>query len=103
MMTFAWFTCTDSFPLNSADELKSLQSIINQQNAKIDLINSNFTQAVQYLSQERDNALRDRDLQLQEAIRLRKDNTLLKEQLNEYTRYHQVGFIHCHPRAKMHT
>uniref|UniRef100_A0A3P9KVW2 Plasmalemma vesicle associated protein n=1 Tax=Oryzias latipes TaxID=8090 RepID=A0A3P9KVW2_ORYLA len=72
--------------VNSNNELKSLQSIINQQNAKIDLINSNFTQAVQYLSQERDNALRDRDLQLQEAIRLRKDNTLLKEQLNEYTR-----------------
>lgn len=87
---FIWFTCTDSFPLKSADEVKGLQSVINQQKAKIDLIDSNFTQTVQYLSQERDNALRDRDLQLQEAIRLRKDNTLVKEQLHEYTRYHQA-------------
>ncbi|KAF6734403.1 Plasmalemma vesicle-associated protein [Oryzias melastigma] len=71
---------------NSNNEVKGLQSVINQQKAKIDLIDSNFTQTVQYLSQERDNALRDRDLQLQEAIRLRKDNTLVKEQLHEYTR-----------------
>lgn len=52
----------------------------------ISLIEANFTQTVLYLSQERDNALKDRDVHHQDAITLRRDNTVLKEQLATYTR-----------------
>ena len=74
------------FSLNSPGEIKTLQTLNAQQKAMISLINSNFTQMVQYLSQERDNALKDRDVHLGDAIKLRRDNSLLREQLTTYTR-----------------
>nr|XP_046247421.1 plasmalemma vesicle associated protein b [Scatophagus argus] len=67
-------------------EVKTLQSLNAQQRAMINLIETNFTQTVQYLSQERDTALKDRDTHHQDAITLRRENTLLKEQLTTYTR-----------------
>lgn len=75
------------FSLNSADELKTCQSLGTQQRAMIALIEANFTQTVQYLSQERDSALKDRDVHHQDAITLRKENIMAKEQLSSYTRY----------------
>lgn len=72
--------------LATSSELKTLQSLNAQQKAMISLIEANFTQTVQYLSQERDNALKDRDTHHQDAITLRRDNTMLKEQLTSYTR-----------------
>ncbi|KAM4547859.1 plasmalemma vesicle associated protein b [Odontesthes bonariensis] len=70
----------------SNNEIKTLQTLNAQQKAMISLITSNFTQMVQYLSQERDNALKDRDVHLGDAIKLRRDNSLLREQLTTYTR-----------------
>lgn len=67
--------------------MKTLQSLNAQQKAMINLIEANFTQMVQYLNQERDITLRDRDKHHQEAILLRRENTMLKEQLTTYTRY----------------
>lgn len=67
-----------------------LQSLNAQQKAMINLIQTNFTQTVQYLSQERDNALKDRDTHHQDAITLRRENTLLKEQGTTYTKYGTV-------------
>uniref|UniRef100_A0A8C6NYV9 Plasmalemma vesicle associated protein b n=1 Tax=Nothobranchius furzeri TaxID=105023 RepID=A0A8C6NYV9_NOTFU len=57
--------------LISVDELKVLESLNAQQKTMIDLLHSNFTQTVQYLSQERDSALRDRDTHLTETINLK--------------------------------
>lgn len=69
------------------DQIQTLQSLNAQQSAMITLIKANFTQTVQYLSQERDNALRDRDTHHQEAIALRRENSMLTEQLAGYSRY----------------
>uniref|UniRef100_A0A7N9AUQ3 Plasmalemma vesicle associated protein b n=1 Tax=Mastacembelus armatus TaxID=205130 RepID=A0A7N9AUQ3_9TELE len=69
----------------SPGELKTLQSLNAQQKAMINLIEANFTQTVQYLSQERDNALKDRDTHHQDAITQRRENTILKEELKTYT------------------
>ncbi|XP_060934699.1 plasmalemma vesicle associated protein b [Limanda limanda] len=73
-------------PVTSSSELKTMQSLNAQQKAMIQLIQANFTQMVQYLSQERDNALKDRDTQHQEAISLRRENTMVKDHLTTYTR-----------------
>lgn len=80
--------------VTTSSELKTLQSLNAQQRAMINLINSNFTQTVQYLSQERDNALRDRDILNQDAITLRRENSMLKEQLTSYTRKCKEDFAH---------
>ncbi|XP_029355725.1 plasmalemma vesicle associated protein b [Echeneis naucrates] len=71
--------------LTTSSEVKTLQSLNAQQKAMISLIEANFTQTVHYLSQERDNALKDRDTHHQDAISMRKENTVLKEQLVTYT------------------
>lgn len=80
--------------VTTSSEFKTLQSLNAQQRAMINLINSNFTQTVQYLSQERDNALRDRDTLHQDTITLRRENTMLKEQLTSYTRKCKEDFAH---------
>lgn len=72
--------------VTTGSEVKALQSLNAQQKAMINLIEANFTQTVQYLSQERDNALKNRDTHHQEAITLRRDTIILKEQLAAYTR-----------------
>lgn len=72
------------------DELKTVQSLNAQQKAMIELIQANFSHTVHYLSQERDNALKDRDIHHQDGIALRRENTMLKEQLDAYTRYCQA-------------
>lgn len=70
----------------SGNELKTLQSLNSQQKAMINLIEANFSQTVQYLMHERDSALKDRDTYHQDTITLRRDNTMLKEQLTTYSR-----------------
>ncbi|XP_029904967.1 plasmalemma vesicle associated protein b [Myripristis murdjan] len=72
--------------VTTGSEIKTLQSLNAQQRAMISLIEANFTQTVHYLSQERDNALKDRDAHHQDAITLRRDNSVLNEQLTTYTR-----------------
>ncbi|XP_056271426.1 plasmalemma vesicle associated protein b [Pseudoliparis swirei] len=67
-------------------EVKTLQTLIAQQKAMIQLLEANFTQTVQYLSQERDGALRERDAHHHDAIGLRKDNAMLRGRLAAYTR-----------------
>lgn len=67
-------------------EVKTLQSLNAQQKAMISLIEANFTQHMQYLNQEKDIIVRERDKYNQEAIVLRRENTLFQEQLAAYTR-----------------
>ncbi|MEQ2280783.1 hypothetical protein AMECASPLE_023518 [Ameca splendens] len=73
-------------PVTFNNEANILKSIISQKDTLIGLINSNFTQMVQYLTHERDNALRDQDVNRQEAITLGRENNFLKEQLTTYSR-----------------
>ena len=68
------------------DELNTLQRLSQQQRAMLRLLETNFTQTVTYLSQERDAALRDRDAHNQEAIATRQDSLRMQEQLTTYTR-----------------
>lgn len=72
--------------VTSSGEVKTLQSLNAQQKAMIDLIQANFTQTVQYLTLDRDNALKERDTHKHDTIILHKENTMLKEQLTAYTR-----------------
>ncbi|XP_028259808.1 plasmalemma vesicle associated protein b [Parambassis ranga] len=87
--------------LTSTSEIKTLQTLNDQQKAMINLINSNFTQMVRYLSQERDNALKDRDRHHEEGISLRRENAMLKEQLTAYTRKCKEDFAHSLDGIKM--
>lgn len=80
--------------VTTSSEMKTLQSLNAQQKAMINLIEANFTQTVQYLSQERDIALRDRDTHHQDTITLRRENAMLKEQLTTYTRKCKEDFAH---------
>ncbi|CAK6975336.1 plasmalemma vesicle associated protein b [Scomber scombrus] len=80
--------------VTSGGELKTLKSLNAQQSAMINLIEANFTQMVQYLNQERDNALKDRDTYHQDTITLRRDNAMLKEQLTTYSRKCKEDFAH---------
>ena len=75
--------------------MKTLQTLNAQQKAMINLIEANFTQTVQYLNQDRDNALKERDSHHQDAIAMRRENTLLKEQLTTYTRYCLLPRLLC--------
>ncbi|KAM7409691.1 hypothetical protein PAMA_001266 [Pampus argenteus] len=80
--------------VTTGSEMKTLQTLNAQQKAMINLIQANFTQIVKYLSQERDNALKDRDAYHQETITLRRDTTMLREQLTTYTRKCKEDFAH---------
>ncbi|KAM7012125.1 plasmalemma vesicle associated protein b [Tautogolabrus adspersus] len=80
--------------VTTSGEVKTLQSLNAQQKAMINLIESNFTQTVQYLSLERDKAQRERDTHHQDAIFLRRENIMLKEQLTTYTRKCKEDFAH---------
>lgn len=80
--------------VTASSEFKTLQSLNAQQKAMIDLIEANFTQTVQYLSLERDSAIKDRNTHHQDAITLRRDKDMLKEQLTTYTRKCKEDFVH---------
>ncbi|XP_070817245.1 plasmalemma vesicle associated protein b [Chaetodon trifascialis] len=87
--------------VTATNELKTLQSLNAQQKALINLIEANFTQTVQYLSHERDSALKNRDMHHQDAITQRRENTVLKEQLTTYTRKCKEDFAHSLDGIKM--
>ncbi|KAK2835295.1 hypothetical protein Q5P01_015779 [Channa striata] len=81
-------------PVANDYELRTCKNQIAQQSALIDVIQSNFTQAVQFLSQEKDMAIKYRDADHQDAIKLRRQNSMLEEQLRSYTRKCKEEFTH---------
>ncbi|XP_075887328.1 plasmalemma vesicle associated protein b [Nelusetta ayraudi] len=87
------------FTANS--EVKTLQSLNAQQKAMISLIEANFTQHMQYLNQERDIVIRERDKFNYEAIALRRENAMLTDQLAAYTRKCKEDFAHSLDGIKM--
>lgn len=72
--------------ITPSSELKTLQSLNAQREAMIKLVQANFTQMVQYIRIERDNAIKERDGHHLTTITLRRENTMLKEQLTTYTK-----------------
>ncbi|XP_061682024.1 plasmalemma vesicle associated protein b isoform X2 [Syngnathoides biaculeatus] len=80
--------------VTTSNELKNLQNLNARQRAMIELIETNFSQTVHYLSTERDGALKQRDVHHRDVIVLRKENDLLKEQLTTYTRKCKEDFAH---------
>lgn len=77
---------TNNFRLNSSDELKTLKTLNARLEAQMNLIVLNFTQTVRHLTQERDKALKDQAVDLEDAARLRSENNLLNEQITTFTR-----------------
>lgn len=76
----------DCFDCCTAGEVKTLQSLNAQQKAMISLIEANFTHHIQYMNQEKDIVIRERDKYNHETIVLRRETTVLQEQLAAYTR-----------------
>ncbi|KAM9383640.1 plasmalemma vesicle associated protein b [Pholidichthys leucotaenia] len=74
-------------------QLGTLKTLSAKQKAMIELISSNFTQTVQTLTRERDNALKDRSQFREEVIKLRSDTTIQKEQLITYTKKCKEDFV----------
>lgn len=64
----------------------ALQNQYAQQTAVLKLLEANFTQTVQYIRVERDNAIKERDALYLENNSLKRDNADLKAQLNTYTK-----------------
>lgn len=77
----------DIFCLNPPGELSNLKRLYDQQEAKLDVVNSNFTQTVQNLRDELETAVKDRTRLNGEVVELRRHNTFLREQHALYTRY----------------
>ncbi|XP_005733215.1 plasmalemma vesicle associated protein b [Maylandia zebra] len=70
---------------STSSELSNLKRLYDQQEAKLDVVNSNFTQTVQNLRDELDTAVKDRTRLNDEVVELRRDNTFLREQHALYT------------------
>ncbi|KAJ8374692.1 hypothetical protein SKAU_G00052720 [Synaphobranchus kaupii] len=71
--------------VNTANtELKSVLSRNKHLEAMVKLVETNFTQTVQHLSVELDSAVKAREGLHLEAIELRRDKSILKEQLEKY-------------------
>ncbi|XP_051529373.1 plasmalemma vesicle associated protein b [Myxocyprinus asiaticus] len=74
-------------PSNSqSSEVKSLQTLLEQQKALYGILQSNFSQTVQYLKADLDNTVKDKNDHHSMVIKLRKDNIDLKSQLDVYTK-----------------
>ncbi|XP_069009359.1 plasmalemma vesicle associated protein b [Embiotoca jacksoni] len=83
-----------SHVVTTSNEMKTLQTLNAEQRAKINFISSNFTQMVQYLTRERDTAIKGRDKFNEDTTNLRRENAVLKEQLTSYTRKCKEDFAH---------
>ncbi|CAI5635519.1 plasmalemma vesicle associated protein b [Oreochromis niloticus] len=70
---------------STSSELTNLKRRYDQQEAKLDVVNANFTQTVQNLRDELDSAVKDRTRLNEEVVKLRRDNIFLREQHALYT------------------
>ncbi|KAI1891806.1 hypothetical protein AGOR_G00147540 [Albula goreensis] len=79
-------------PANT-DELKTMQSRNQHLEALMKLTETNFTQTVQHLNTEKDNAVKAREELHLETIELRRDKSILKEQLEKYALKCKEDFV----------
>ncbi|ROL44107.1 Plasmalemma vesicle-associated protein [Anabarilius grahami] len=71
---------------NPNGEIKSLTSFLDQQKVLYGILQSNFSQTVEYLKADLDNAVKDKNEHHTQVIQLRQENMNLKSQLDIYTK-----------------
>ncbi|XP_056590871.1 plasmalemma vesicle associated protein b [Triplophysa dalaica] len=76
--------CPPSNP--QSGDLRNMQNLLDQQKAIHTILQSNFSQTVQYLRAELDNAVRDKNDHHGTVIKLRQENIEQKSQLDVYTK-----------------
>lgn len=67
-------------------EIKSLTTLLDQQKVLYGILKSNFSQTVEYLKADLDNAVKDKNEHHTQVIQLRQENMNLKSQLDVYTK-----------------
>ncbi|XP_059385118.1 plasmalemma vesicle-associated protein-like [Carassius carassius] len=71
---------------NQNGEIKSLNSLLEQQKVLYGILKNNFSQTVEYLKADLDNAVKDKNEHHSLVIQLRQENLSLKSQLDVYTK-----------------
>ncbi|KTF78787.1 hypothetical protein cypCar_00030626 [Cyprinus carpio] len=71
---------------NQNSEIKSLNNLLEQQKGLYEILKSNFSQRVQYLKMDLDNAVKDKNEYHSQVIQLSQENTNLKSQFEVYTK-----------------
>uniref|UniRef100_A0A8C2KMJ6 Plasmalemma vesicle associated protein b n=1 Tax=Cyprinus carpio TaxID=7962 RepID=A0A8C2KMJ6_CYPCA len=82
------FTSPPCPPINNNQnsEIKSLNNLLEQQKGLYEILKSNFSQRVQYLKMDLDNAVKDKNEYHSQVIQLSQENTNLKSQFEVYTK-----------------
>lgn len=71
---------------NQSGEVKTLNTLLDQQKALYGILKSNFSQTVEYLKSDLDHAVKDKNEHHSQVIKLRQENKDLKSQLDVYTK-----------------
>ncbi|XP_077058818.1 plasmalemma vesicle associated protein b [Siphateles boraxobius] len=71
---------------NLNGEVKTLNTLLDQQKVLYGILKSNFSQTVEYLKADLDNAVKDKNQHHTQVIQLRQENVNLKSQLDVYTK-----------------
>ncbi|XP_067244678.1 plasmalemma vesicle associated protein b [Chanodichthys erythropterus] len=71
---------------NQNGEIKSLTTLLDQQKVLYGILKSNFSQTVEYLKADLDNAVKNKNEHHTQVIQLRQENMNLKSQLDVYTK-----------------
>ncbi len=67
-------------------EIKTLNTLLEQQKVLYGILKSNFSQTAEYLKTDLDNAVKDKNEHHSQVIQLRQENMNLKSQLDVYTK-----------------
>ncbi|KTG43136.1 hypothetical protein cypCar_00023590 [Cyprinus carpio] len=71
---------------NQNGEIKTLNTLLEQQKVLYGILKSNFSQTVEYLKADLDNAVKDKNEHHSLVIQLRQENLNLKSELDVYTK-----------------
>ncbi|XP_016091278.1 plasmalemma vesicle associated protein b [Sinocyclocheilus grahami] len=71
---------------NQNGEIKTLNTLLEQQKVLYGILKSNFSQTMEYLKADLDNAVKDKNEHHSLVIQLRQENLNLKSQLDVYTK-----------------
>lgn len=71
---------------NQNSEIKTLNTLLDQQKVLYGILKSNFSQTVEYLKADLDNAVKDKNEHHTQLIQMRQENMNLKSQLDVYTK-----------------
>ncbi|XP_067287288.1 plasmalemma vesicle associated protein b [Pseudorasbora parva] len=71
---------------NNQNEIKTLNTLLDQQKVLYGILKSNFSQTVEYLKTDLENAVKDKNEHHTQLIQIRQENMNLKSQLDVYTK-----------------